>query len=286
MYLLCSIAPSRGLSLFDDILPILKGSINDSVFISGTSLPISAVPFWLPGNPMETAPIRPQPEPRCMAPDCPISAIHGQGVYLWQGEPPEPGLINEIFGPSNPPPRVVAAYELATEPVPSIDPEEQAKLWEGFHKHHTRPVQPNKLLNHTLRTRCKSATCPVDKTHQQGAYFHERRQHHMYTATFGFSNPPPSIWAAYERGECGAGTEDERARDREIVDAFVDYHGLFHEANPPRVRERPPKRKRSSVDIVDSASVSAPRGRGRPPKRKNSSANIVDKATVNKFLFR
>ena len=336
MYLLCNAQPGRSLSLFDDILPIPKDSINDSTFIAHESLPISVIPFWPPGNPMETAPFRPQPEPRCTAGDCRVIGIHGQGLYLWRGENPEPGLINDIFGPSNPPPRVAAAYELATNPIPSIDPEEQAKIWEGFYRHHSRPVQPNQLLNHTLRTRCKSPNCPVqvdqyvknlvrsarshvfilfffflandferfrkhfssistllshrfeghakskDCDSQKGAYFHERRQHYVYTATFGFSNPPPEIWAAQERRECGEGTEKEKERDRENIHAFVDHHGLFHGAMPPKGPGRPPKRKRSSGDNTDATDAVTPRNRDYPTEPNNSSADIMDVTDKNK----
>ena len=204
---------------------------------------------------MDTAPIRPQPEPRCVALDCPIVHIHSQGIYLWQGEPPSPGLIKDIFGPSNPPPRVSAAYELAENPVPGIEPHEQAKLWEGFHRHHTRPVQPNQLAEFTSRTQCKSGTCPLQATHREGAYFHGRRQHYVYTSTFGYANPPPIIWEAHERQERGEGTEEERQRDRDVVEAFASHHGLFHGAKSPSKEGSSKKRKRWSGGSIEKSSA-------------------------------
>lgn len=210
-------------------------------------------------SPMDTVLIRPQPEPRCTAPDCPILAVHSQDLYLYEDEPPESGIIKDIFSPSNPPPRVVAAYALAEMPVPRgeprIDPrvvlDVQAKLWESFYRHHTTPVQPNQLLGYTLRTKCKSETCLLRETyHRDGAYFHERRRHFFYTPAFGFSNPPPEIWEALERSERVEGNEEERETDLEVVEEFVNHHGFFREAlklTPTKKRKRPSEGSMSGV---------------------------------------
>ena len=221
---------------------------------------------WLQVSPMDTCPIRPQPEPRCTASDCPVIEVHAQGIYLWEGEPPK-GFIDEIFGPSNPPPRVAAAYELAENPVPGICPREQRKLWESFRKYHTIPVEPNQLLEYTARTKCKSETCPLQdllEHHRDGAYFHEKRQHWTFTPTFGWANPPPEIWEALERQERGEGTEEDLEQDREVVEAFASHHGLFPGAEKPKSKASCKKRKRSS----------------------GGSGGSVGKSSVSKFIMR
>ena len=200
---------------------------------------------------MDACPIRPQPEPRCTAPDCPVVGIHAQGLYLWEGEKPK-NFIREIFGPSNPPPRVAAAFELSENPVPGICPLEQKKLWESFYNYHTRPVESNQLLDYTARTKCKSQDCPLQDLvgyHRDGAYFHEKRQHYVWTETFGWANPPPEIWKARERQERGEGIEEDLEQDREAVETFATLHGLFPDTEKPESQTSQTsckKRKRSS----------------------------------------
>ena len=221
---------------------------------------------WLRRSPMDTCPIRPQPEPRCTVPECPVIGVHAQGIYLWEGEPPT-GLIDEIFGPSNPPPRIAAAYELVENPVPGICPIEQRKLWENFYRYHTKPVEPNQMLGYTARTKCKSEDCPLQDLldhHREGAYFHEKRQHWTYTNAFGWANPPPEIWEARERQGCHEGTEEELERDRQIVQVFASHHGLFPGTEKPNNQTNCKKRKRSS----------------------GGNGGIVGKSSVSKFIIR
>ncbi len=131
--------PGRGV-LPEKILPSQTGTIDKPTSISNNSSQLNRVAIRLREDVMKTDPLRPQPEPRCTASDCPIFSIHSQGTYLWQNEPPSKGLINDVFKPSNPPPCVLAAYELSQNPISSDEFDEQAKIWKGFYKHHTRPV--------------------------------------------------------------------------------------------------------------------------------------------------
>lgn len=134
-----SLHPRRGV-LPERIVPFQTGTIDKPTIISNDSSQLNRVALRLREDAIETAPLRPQPEPRCTASDCPILSIHSQGTYLWQNKQPSKGLINDVFKPSNPPPCVLAAYERSQNPISSNDFDEQAKIWIGFYKHHTRPV--------------------------------------------------------------------------------------------------------------------------------------------------
>lgn len=123
-----------------NILPSQKGTFDNPITTSDGSFGLNPAAIRLQENAKKTAPLRPQPEPRCTASDCPIVRVHSQGTYRWQNKPPAKGPINDVFNPSNPPPYVLAAYELAQNPIARIDSDQQAKIWKGFYKHHTRPV--------------------------------------------------------------------------------------------------------------------------------------------------
>ena len=78
-------------------------------------------------------------------------------------------------------------------------------------------------------TPCTSPFCPVKVPHNTGVYLHNGLPNLPLPAhsRFGFSNPPPQVWAAHRKIVGGVeGTSEERA----LVDAFVQNHVCSEEA--------------------------------------------------------
>ena len=76
-------------------------------------------------------------------------------------------------------------------------------------------VSPN-----TERAPCLSPSCPLYPTpHQQGTYLHGGQSPRNHT-TFGWSNPPPEIWAAHQKNRHDEATEAEL----ELIANFRAHH--------------------------------------------------------------
>ena len=76
------------------------------------------------------------------------------------------------------------------------------------------------------RAPCISPSCPVHPmAHNQGTYLHEGQspKNHL---TFGWSNPPLEIWAAYQKNRHEEATED----DLELIANFRAYHDQHAQA--------------------------------------------------------
>lgn len=79
------------------------------------------------------------------------------------------------------------------------------------------PILPNAMRDNFL---CHYATCPVREMHCEGPYYHKGRlgeQAHKY---FKGSNPPPSVWEAYEKVVRGLSSWEED----EMVTGFWAWH--------------------------------------------------------------
>lgn len=174
------------------------------------------LPVWLRGDEMDTAQLRPQPEPRCINKNCPIKTPHGQGYLHNQGPLPVGRAVNEIAYP----PEVIAELDKMME-----NPEAESPMFDAFNQEHVDPILKNGHLSHIKREQCLSKTCGVDVPHGQGMYFHDRRKNWRRSDTFEFCNPPPEIWDANDRIEGGSGTEEELNGDRDLVESFVAHHG-------------------------------------------------------------
>ena len=76
-------------------------------------------------------------------------------------------------------------------------------------------VSPN-----TERAPCLSPSCPLYPTpHRQGVYLHGGQSPKNHT-TFGWSNPPPKIWAAHQKNRYDEATEAEL----ELIADFRAHH--------------------------------------------------------------
>ncbi len=193
------------------------------------------LPVWLQGDEMDTAPLRPQPEPQCTNKDCPIKTPHGQGYLHNQGPLPVGRAVNSIKYP-----RVLMAdFANMVE-----NPGTTFPMFGASNKEHVEPILKNGYLSQTNREQCLSQTCGVEVPHGQGMYFHDRRQNWRKSETFKMCNPPPKIWDANDRIERDSGTEEERSRDRELVDSFIAHHG-------DKVSKREPSAFWSSSDESD-----------------------------------
>lgn len=67
---------------------------------------------------------------------------------------------------------------------------------------------------------CSTPSCPVGGLHFKGMYIHGYQLNPRFDSEFGYSNPPPEIWAALDRQRSG----DDRAEDRIALGAFCLYH--------------------------------------------------------------
>ncbi len=171
------------------------------------TLRIPSMPVWLQGDIMDTAPIRPQPEPQCTNEFCPIKNSHGQGFHGNNEHWPVGRAINESIDPP-------------------LDVFDDPRKWAAFSENHVQPLLSNSyLLSHKNRQRCTDEICSIKEPHGQGMYFHDRRRNWLKTEQFQFCNPTPEIWDASHRIENGWGTEEKLEQDREVVEAFIRLHG-------------------------------------------------------------
>jgi len=88
------------------------------------------------------------------------------------------------------------------------------------------------------RTPCESPACPIKPAHSQGRYLHNGKRNRR-SPVFGSCNPPPEVWAAYDRKRAGNGTTE----DLQLVDGFREYHvfqshGSFGTGRPGRCQWR------------------------------------------------
>ena len=180
----------------------------------------SELPVWLQGDIMDTAPMRPQPEPQCTNEKCPIKTPHAQGYLHNQGPLP---AGRALTGAIDPPDEMVALlYKLLI----NTTTEEDVAMMQNFSREHVEPCLINGILmSHTKWEQCLDPTCPIKEPHGQGMYFYDRRQNSLKTEKFQFCNPPPEIWEADHRIENGWGSKEELTHDRLVVDTFVALHG-------------------------------------------------------------
>lgn len=111
----------------------------------------------------------------------------------------------------------------ATPPTPDFDaegvsPEIRSELASDFSYVRVQsPVLPNAMRDNFL---CHYATCPVREMHCEGPYYYKGRlgdQAHNY---FKGSNPPPSVWEAYDKVVRGLSSVEED----EMVNGFWAWH--------------------------------------------------------------
>ena len=168
---------------------------------------------------MDTAPIRPQPEPRCTNEKCPIKRPHAQGYLHNQGLLPVGRAILEF---ENPPEIVLALMDKFDDNTLT---EQESETVKALYLEHLDPCLENGLLmSLTKQTQCLDPGCPIEEPHGEGLYFHDR-QNWLKTEKFRFCNPPPEIWEAGHRIEHGWNTQEGLAHDRDVVDNFVALHG-------------------------------------------------------------
>lgn len=72
-----------------------------------------------------------------------------------------------------------------------------------------------------LQRLCEAQGCPIRSAHPPGPYFHYPPPCRIWVEVFGCTDPPPELWAAYDRIEAGNGT----ATDVISVRKYVEHHG-------------------------------------------------------------
>ncbi len=72
-----------------------------------------------------------------------------------------------------------------------------------------------------LQKLCEAPGCPIRSAHPPGPYFHDPSPCKIWVEVFGCTDPPPELWAAYDRIEAGNGT----AADVLSIGKYVEYHG-------------------------------------------------------------
>ena len=72
-----------------------------------------------------------------------------------------------------------------------------------------------------LQKLCEAQGCPIRSAHPPGPYFHDPSPCKIWVEVFGCTDPPPELWAAYDRIEAGNGT----AADVFSIGKYVEYHG-------------------------------------------------------------
>ncbi|MCJ1224032.1 hypothetical protein MMC12_000675 [Toensbergia leucococca] len=97
----------------------------------------------------------------------------------------------------------------------------------GDERRHSPPPWPQLGSVHPLnRARCTEPTCPVEEPHSEGLYLHDGNPNATHThefgdpLPFGLSNPPPAVWAAYDRDLLSLGTP----HDNYVWRCFVYHH--------------------------------------------------------------
>ncbi|KAL8799290.1 MAG: hypothetical protein Q9182_005994 [Xanthomendoza sp. 2 TL-2023] len=168
--------------------------------------------------------LREQNDIPCTSPNCPVTHLHGEGLYLYEGEVPNSGLANAYFAPSIPPPAVVEAFNKING-LPSwgdLDTKDR------FYEYHTVACRPSKHLGKVGKRQCKSQDCGVEEPHKTGLYLHDDHDASLFMQRhtnhiFGISNPPPKVWDAALRVKDGNGTE----RDHELVHDFSAHHSRW-----------------------------------------------------------
>ena len=68
-------------------------------------------------------------------------------------------------------------------------------------------------------TRCTSQKCPIKIEHKSGRYLHCGKRNQREPA-FGSCNPPPEVWAAFDRNRAGNG----EATDDQVIGGFREAH--------------------------------------------------------------
>ncbi|KAL8995445.1 MAG: hypothetical protein Q9169_004816 [Polycauliona sp. 2 TL-2023] len=86
---------------------------------------------------------------------------------------------------------------------------------------HVRKLQESPFYKREEIINCTHRDCPMfPLRHLQGHYVHNDVRATAHLATFGTSNPPPSIWQAVYNGCHGKGTQ----HDADLISRFLEYH--------------------------------------------------------------
>lgn len=139
------------------------------------------------------------------------------GASLIRGRsPPHPTPPRKT---SSPPRRAVASPPSSSN---SRDSVYFPGLTENMYQEALPPsFVPQSLIYSALHpaTMCKRPTCPIDFPHCEGVYQHDGvpsgRGH-----VWGICNPPPEIWAVYEKQKKGKASEEEK----DMVLRFTECH--------------------------------------------------------------
>lgn len=81
------------------------------------------------------------------------------------------------------------------------------------------PIHSDSFAHVRAPIECTERDCPVEEYHYQGLYMYSGLPR-SELSRFGFSDPPPGVWAALKRVQ----DRVPESRDREMVDRFADYH--------------------------------------------------------------
>ena len=138
----------------------------------------------------------------CTSLDCPVRSPHTQGVFQHDYSTKLSRACSRHFLPSVPPPFIAECSIRCSNGEGTLDDQ---VVVEAFHRLHTRPF----IDDGTLRW---SAPKRVDASHVCEA----RNQHWTFDHPFDFTNPPDSVWQAFNRIMKDEGS----ARDEEFVRAF------------------------------------------------------------------
>ncbi len=166
---------------------------------STDSSPLRSVPSSTSSSPLSSVPSSTCSSPLSPAPSSPSTSRNSS-------------TVSTTFSPysSTPSFRFNSSYSSAPPSPSSV---------------HSSTYSFNNILPHTpinYFNPCTSGFCPIKPLHNVGIYYHRGQpppSNHAHSL-FGYSNPPPEIWAALDRFRNGPAT----AADLRLMADFVECH--------------------------------------------------------------